>query len=92
MSFLGDRLAASPADRLNELAREATALKAREAEDSQRRLAELNAIEGRRQALLAEARQRRDQQQRALLVLVSVAILAFIGLAVVMSLAAVLSN
>jgi hypothetical protein len=92
VSVLGNRLASTHADRLNALARDATALKAREAEDSQRRLAELNAIEARRQAHLAEARRRRDQQQRALLVTLAFAVLAFVGLAAAIGLATLLSN
>jgi hypothetical protein len=92
VSVLGARLAVTHADRLNEQSRDAAALKAREAEDSQRRLDALNAVEARRQALLAEARQRRDQQQRSLLVAVSLVVVAFVGLAVVIGLATLLSN
>jgi hypothetical protein len=92
MSALGARLSSSHADRLNELARDAAALKTREEEDSQRRLAELNAIEARRQALLSESRRRRDQQQRAWLVVLSLVVLSVVGLAAVIGLATLLSN
>jgi hypothetical protein len=90
LAVLGARLATSHADRLNALAGEAAALKAREAEDSQRRLAELHAVEARRQALLGDARQRRDQQQRVLLVTVFLLVVAVVGLATVLGVAALL--
>lgn len=92
MSVLGARLATSYADRLHAQGREAAAIKAREAEDSERRMGELQAIEARRQAALAEARRRRDQQQRALVVVVSVVVLAFLGLAAVIGVLSMMAN
>jgi hypothetical protein len=71
------------AGRLNAQQHDAAGLKAQEAADSQRRMAELEAIEERRQALLFETRQRRDAQQRVLLVVVALSVLGFIVVVVV---------
>jgi hypothetical protein len=66
------------AGRLNAQQHDAAGLKAQEAADSQRRMAELEAIEERRQALLFETRQRRDAQQRVLLAVVGLSVVGFI--------------
>jgi hypothetical protein len=66
VTLLSTRFGVDPANRYNQLARESAAIKAKEAEDSRRRMGKLEAIEQRRQALLAEARRRRDAQQKQL--------------------------
>lgn len=66
LTHLSSRYGVDTANFYNELARDSAALKAREAADSDVRMSELQAIEQRRQAFLAEARRRRDAQQRAL--------------------------
>lgn len=88
VAVLGARLAGDSARRLNALAREAGAIKAREAEASQRRLAQLEAIEARRQALLADAARRRDRQQRGLLLAAVIVALLVMGAAAAVWLAA----
>lgn len=66
LTHISSRYGVDPANFLNELARDSHAIKAREAADSDVRMGQLQAIEQRRQANLAEARRRRDAQQRAL--------------------------
>ena len=75
---VGARIAVTTAGRLSTQQSEARALKAQEAEYSQRRRAELEAIEARRQARLAESRQRRDAQQRMMLIGVGLLVAAFV--------------
>ena len=75
---VGARAGVTTASRLNTQQLEARALKAQEAEYSQRRRAELEAIEARRLAGLAEARTRRDAQQRALMVGLGLLVLGFV--------------
>ena len=65
-THLSSRRGVDPANFLNELARDSHAIKAREAADSDVRMSQLEAIEQRRQAFLADARRRRDAQQRVL--------------------------
>jgi hypothetical protein len=82
VALISTRFGVDPANRYNELARESAAIKELEAADSDRRMGQLEAIEQRRQALLAEARRRRDSQQRvmgvglAAVVLVAVVVVA----------------
>jgi hypothetical protein len=78
---LTTRWGTDPASRLNAQARDAAAIKAQEAADARRRLDALNAIEARRLQLVAEARARRDAQQRTLLVVVGLAVLGIVGVA-----------
>lgn len=68
----------STANRLNAQAREAPAMKAHEAAGSQRRMADLEAIETRRQAGLRDAQKRRDAQQRVMLVAMSLLVMGFV--------------
>ncbi|MEP7357698.1 MAG: hypothetical protein ABI847_10695 [Anaerolineales bacterium] len=74
----GTRASQTTAGRLGAQAREARTFKAIEAADSQRRMAELEAIEARRQAGLREAQQRRDAQQRVMLISVGLLVVGFV--------------
>jgi polyferredoxin len=64
LSRLSTRFGTDPAVRLNEQSHNAAAIKAREAADAERRSAEFEAIEQRRLAELAVARQRKMRRQR----------------------------
>lgn len=77
LAFLSTRWGTDPASRLNEQAHRSTAIKAQEAADADRRLAGLQAIDQRRLQILGAARQRRDVQQRALMVIMAGFIAAF---------------
>jgi len=77
----GTRAAETTAGRLDVQAREATAFKAVQAAGSQRRMADFEAIEARRQAGLREAQTRRDAQQRVILISVSLFVVAFVVVA-----------
>ncbi len=88
-THISSRHGVDPANLRNELARDSHGLKAREAADSDVRMGQLEAVEQRRQAFLAEARRRRDAQQRlmgmglAVLVLLAgavVVVMVFISL------------
>ncbi len=64
VASLGARYRTDTAGRLRAQQRDAAGLKAKEAVDSDRRMAELNAIEERRQQLIDESVRVRDAQQR----------------------------
>jgi hypothetical protein len=64
VASLGARYSTDTAGRLRAQQRDAPALKAKEAFDAERRTAELNAIEQRRQQYLHDAIRARDSQQR----------------------------
>ncbi|MCC7360221.1 MAG: hypothetical protein IT317_12125 [Anaerolineales bacterium] len=86
LALSSGRWGRDPANRLNEQARSVAALKAHELADGERRSAEFAAIEARRQALLAEARHRRDAQQRIILMVLgglTVGFIIFVGVLVV---------
>lgn len=68
VSLMSSRLGVDPADRFNEQQRNARNLKEQEALAADRRLAEFNAMEGRRQANIASARQKQAAEQRVLLI------------------------
>ena len=82
----GTRAGATTASRLAAQARDARALKAVESAGSQRRMADLEAIEARRQANLREAQVRRDAQQRVMWISLSLLVATFV-LVVVLALA-----
>jgi len=87
VAFISTRWGTDPANRLNELAQDSAAIKAQEAADSERRMAELQAIDQRRLELLSQARQRRDAQQRVWLTVLAVGVAAFgLLLAIVLAL------
>lgn len=92
VALVSSRWGVDPANRLNEQTQAAAALKASELADGERRTAEFEAIERRRQALLAEARRRRDAQQRVMFTLLGVAVLGFIVFVVVILIAAYQGN
>lgn len=75
------RATGAPARWLRQTREEAAAIKAREEEASQKRLAEMWAIEQRRRGELAQAQAERDRQMRILWV--AVAVLFFIVAAIV---------
>jgi hypothetical protein len=79
----GTRAGSTTADRLEAQSREAVAFKAVEAAGSQRRMAELQAIEERRQAGLREDQKRRDAQQRVMLISVGLLVVGVMVVAAV---------
>jgi hypothetical protein len=86
LTHITSRYGVDPAHYLNALARDSAAIKAREAADSQVRMGRLEASEQRRQAALADARRRRDAQQRLLaLGLAAVVVVALIVVAVMVT-------
>ena len=74
----GTRAAMTTASRLAAQSREAMDFKAVQAVGSQRRMAEFEAIEARRQAGLREAKERRDAQQRVLMISVGLLVVGFL--------------
>ena len=92
VSLSSGRWGRDPANRLNDQSRAAVALKAQELAGGERRAAEFAAIEARRQALLAEARQRRDAQQRVIFIVLGALTLGFIIFVGVLVVAAALGN
>ncbi len=92
VALASGRWGVDPANRLNEQTRAAAALKASELADGARRNAEFEAIEGRRQAFLAEARRRRDAQQRVMFTVLGIGVIGFIVFVVVILTAAALGN
>lgn len=92
VALASGRWGVDPSNRLNEQTQAAVALKASELADGERRTAEFEAIEARRQALLAEARRRRDAQQRAMFTVLGVLVLGFIVFVVVILIAAYQGN
>ena len=74
----GARAGMTTASRLDAQARQATAFKEVQAADSQRRMADFEAIEARRQAGLREAQTRRDAQQRVIWIAVSLLLAGFV--------------
>jgi Double zinc ribbon len=86
VSAISTRWGTDPAHRLQELAHGSAAIKAQEAADSERRMAELQAIEQRRLELLSESRQRRDAQQRVWVTVLVVGMVVF-GLLLAIALA-----
>jgi hypothetical protein len=85
VSHLSSRLWGDPTRRFHEQQAESRAIKAEEALAGNRRLAELNAMEARRMANLAAARQKQAAQQRVLLT-ATAAIVLIIVVAFVISL------
>jgi len=82
----------NPANRLNEQMRANSELKMQQLADGERRTADFAAIEQRRLARLAEARQRRDAQQRVLFSVLGLALAGFMVFVVVILVAAYLGN
>jgi ribosomal protein L40E len=86
MAALGARYRTDTAGRLREQRHDAASIKAKEAVDSQRRMAELNASETRRQQALGQAARARDSEQSLWIVILIVIgfviiVAAVIGLA-----------
>jgi hypothetical protein len=67
VTLLSNRLGVDPAHRFNEQQRRSRGLKEQEAEAGDRRLAELNALEARRQVSLRASQQKQAAEQRVLL-------------------------
>lgn len=83
VATLSNRLGLDPAERLNAQQRSARDLKEREALDAERRLAELNAIEVRRQANLRAAQQKKAAEQRVLYLGTAVVVLVIATVVIV---------
>ena len=79
VASLGARYRTDTAGRLRAQQHDAASIKAKEAVDSDRRIAELNAIEERRQHFLSDAVRQRDSQQR--LWIAALIILGFVVIA-----------
>lgn len=77
MSRLSTRWGLDPANRLNEQQAASATIKALEAADSRRRMAELDSIEDRRQAALAAGWKKQAERQRQLGWLVSAGVALF---------------
>ena len=92
LALASGRWGVNPANRLNEQAQAAVALKASELADGLRRTATFEAIEQRRQAFLAEARRRRAAQQRVMFSVLGIGVIGFVVFVVVILVAAALGN
>ena len=77
ISRLSTRYGSDPANFYRELQQSAAPIKARETAASGRRMAEMEAMEQRRLAALAEARRRQQKQQRALTLVLLLVVVGF---------------
>jgi hypothetical protein len=88
VALMSSRLRTDPAERFNEQQRSSRTIKEQEAFGAERRMAEFNAMEARRQAGLREAQARKAAEQRLLLigtVAVVFVILAAVAVSVILT-------
>lgn len=83
VASLSSRLGVDPAARFNEQQSSSRGLKQQEAQAGDRRLAEFNAVEARRQANIQAARQKQAAEQRLLLIGTAAIVLVIIAATIV---------